>query len=98
MRSTLAWTENSELLFDSSKVTEKRDIDAFGTHQSIRTVEVRENAIVLLTKPKAPEFRPLIQNLADKIQETLDYCRKVASLRSDFCITQTDVKIVEIAE
>ena len=87
---------NSELLFDSSKVTEQRDIDAFGTHESIRTVEVEKDAIVLCTKPKAPEFRPLIKNLADKIKETLDYCREVAAARSDFLITQTDVKIVEI--
>lgn len=40
----------------------------------------------------------LIGDLADKIQETLDYCRKVVSLRSDFCITQTDVQIIELEE
>ena len=89
---------NSELLFDSSKVTSKAGIEAFGTHESIRTVEVTEDAIVLHTKPKTPEFRPLIQNLAKKIQQTLDYCRKAASLRSEFRITQTDVKIIEIEE
>lgn len=87
---------NSELLFDSSKVTDRRDIEAFGTHESIRTVEVRDDAIVLITKPKAPEFRDLVAKLAGKIQETLDYCREVAAARSDFKITQTDVKIIEI--
>ena len=87
---------NSELLFDSSKVTDRRDIEAFGTHESIRTVEIRDDAIVLITKPKAPEFRDLVAKLAGKIQETLDYCREVAAARSDFKITQTDVKIIEI--
>ncbi|MBO4213058.1 MAG: HD domain-containing protein [Clostridia bacterium] len=87
---------NSELLFDSSKVTDRRDIEAFGTHESIRTVEVQDDAIVLITKPKAPEFRGLVEKLAGKIQETLDYCREVAAARSDFKITQTDVKIIEI--
>lgn len=87
---------NSELLFDSSKVHDKNCIEAFGMHESIRKVEVREDAIVLYTKPKSPEYRELILNLADKVQGTLDYCREVASSRSDFCITQTSVTIIEI--
>ena len=89
---------NSELLFDSSKVEVPESIEAFGTHESIRKVEVAEDAIVLYTKPKEPKYRRLIRDLANKIQETLDYCRKVAAMRSDFSITQTCVKIVEIEE
>ena len=89
---------NSELLFDSSKVQALDSQKAFGTHESILRVAVEEDAIVLYTKPKTPEYRGLIRDLADKIQETLDYCREVASSRSDFCITQTRVTIVEIEE
>ena len=89
---------NSELLFDSSKVKGKGGIEAFGTHESIRRVEVGEDAIELYTKPKAPEYRELIQILADKIGETLDYCRNVVALRSDFCIAQTHVEIIEIED
>ena len=88
---------NSELLFDSSKVHDKNCIEAFGMHESIRRVEVLQDALVLYTKPKAPEYRELIRNLANKVQDTLDYCREVASSRSDFRITQTSVKIIEIA-
>ena len=87
---------NSELLFDSSKVNSAAGIEAFGTHDSIQSVEVLEDAIVLYIKPIAPKYRELIRILANKIQNTLDYCREVVSLRSDFCITQTDVKIIEI--
>lgn len=87
---------NSELLFDSSKVRDKNCIEAFGMHESIRRVEVREDALELYIKPKSPEYRALIRNLADKVQDTLDYCREVVSLRSDFRITQTSVKIIEI--
>ena len=89
---------NSELLFDSSKARGQDGTKAFGTHESIRRVEVQEDVLVLYTKPIAPEYRALIRILADKIQETLDYCREVASSRSDFCITQTSVKIIEIEE
>ena len=87
---------NSELLFDSSKVHGKNSIEAFGTHESILRVEVQKDAIVLYTKPKAPKYRELIRILADKTQQTLDYCREVASSRSDFCITQKTVEIIEL--
>ena len=89
---------NSELLFDSTKVRALDSQKAFGTHESILRVEVEEDALVLYTKPKAPEYRELIRNLASKVQETLDYCREVASSRSDFRITQTSVNILEIEE
>ena len=89
---------NSELLFDSSLVTKKESKKAFGTHESVRKVEVAEDAIVLYVKPIAPEYRELIRDLADKIRETLDYCREVVAQRTDFCITQSDVKIIEIEE
>ncbi len=89
---------NSELLFDSSKVKTKQGVEAFGTHESIRQVDVQEDAVVLYTKPKAPEYRELIRKLADKIQTTLDYCREAAAARSDLRITQTEVRIVELEE
>ena len=87
---------NSELLFDSSKVHGKDGIEAFGTHDSILMVEVAQDAIVLHTRPKEPKYRGLVRALADKVQETLDYCREVAASRSDFRITQTEVRIIEI--
>lgn len=89
---------NSELLFDSSKIEVPESIEAFGTHESILKVEIEKDAIVLYTKPKEPKYRKLIRDLANKIEKTLDYCRKVVSLRSDFQITQTCVRIVEIEE
>lgn len=87
---------NSELLFDSTKVKTPDGQKAFGTHESILRVEVEEDALALYTKPKAPEYRELIKELADKVEETLDYCREVVASRSDFCIYQKCVRIVEI--
>ena len=89
---------NSELLFDSSAVHGKNGIEAFGTHESIRNVEVRDDAIVPYIKPKAPEFRRLVRELADKVQDTLDYCREVAASRSDFHISQKKVEIIELED
>lgn len=84
---------NPELLFDTSNLTEQRDIDSFGTHESIRQVEVTKQAIVLHTKPKEPRFEALIEELAVKVQQTLDYCRDAAMKRSDLRITQEKVRV-----
>ena len=87
---------NPELLFDTSKLKMQVDIDAFGTHESIKTVELTENQIILYIKPKEPRFVPLIETLTQKIQSTLDYCRDVASQKSSLKITQKQVVIKNI--
>jgi len=87
---------NPELLFDSSSLTRKQGIEAFGIHESIRHVDVTEDGIILRVRPKSPEYVPLIKALNAKIQNTLDYCRSAAEQRSDFRITQEKTVIVEI--
>lgn len=89
----VAADRNPELLFDTSSLTRQRDIDAFGTHDSIRTVEVRPDGIVLYAKPIEPRYVPLVEDVAGKIQKTLDYCRGAAQARSDLRITQEEVLI-----
>ena len=89
----VASNRNPELLFDLSNLTNQKDIDAFGTHQSIRSVEVRSDHIELIVSPTEPRFVPLIEDLAEKIRQTLTYCRDVAQKRSDLRIYQEDVRI-----
>lgn len=84
---------NPELLFDLSGLTEQKDIDNFGVHESIRTVEVREDRIILHVLPKEPRFIPLVEEIAEKILKTLEYCRKTASDRSGLRIQQEKVEI-----
>ena len=84
----VAADRNPEILFDTSTLTEQIDIDMFGIHDSILAVDVLPEKIVLKVKPKEPRFAPLVEDLAVKIQKTLDYCRNVAQKRSDLPITQ----------
>ena len=69
------------------------DIGAFGTHESILEEAVTNDAIILHSKPKEPRYAALIEELAGKIQQTLDYCKDVAEKRSDLRITQQQVEI-----
>lgn len=91
----VASDRNPELLFDTSHLTQQRDIEAFGTHESVLGVDVENERIVLRIRPKAPEYLPKLDELAGKIQKTLDYCRDVAEKRSDLRITQNQVVLVE---
>ena len=84
---------NPELLFDTAKLSQQQAIEAFGTHESIQTVELQAERIVLHAKPISETYIPLIETLNGKIQQTLDYCRDVAERRSEFRITQ---KISEV--
>ena len=90
----VASDRNPELLFDSQALADERGLVEFGKHMSVRQVEVRRDSIVLYTKPKSPEYIPMIEEIADKIRSTLDYCRKVAEARSEFRITQKEVVIL----
>lgn len=80
-----------EILFDMSKLTRQRDIDAFGINVSIQLVEVGRDAITLYIRLKEERYEALIRDLAVKLQETLDYCRDVAANRSDLRITQKTI-------
>ena len=88
---------NSEMLFDTSKLTKQVDIDAFGTHESIRDVEVTKDKIILYVKPKEPRFETMVEILSGKLQETLNYCRNVAEKRSDLRITQKKIEMKYIS-
>ena len=87
----IAVDRNPELLFDTSELTLQADIDAFGTHESIRRVDVFRDRIVLIQKPIEPRFSLLILELKKKVEKTLDYCSRVAKERSDLLITQERV-------
>ena len=90
----VASDRNPILLFDTSKLTNEINIIEFGMHESILKVDVDEDAITLYTKPKAPEYEPRIEMLADKIRNTLRDCIEAAEQMSDLRITQNRVVLI----
>ena len=53
---------------------------------------------MLVVKPKEPRFVDLIEDLAGKVQETLDYCREVADKMSDLSIFQKRILVEDWKE
>ena len=91
----VASDRNPKLLFEDKTVTDEKSIIEFGLHESILYVDVDDDAVILHVKPKTAEFRSKIEELADKITDTLNYCRTVAEQTSDFRIRQNRVLIKE---
>nr|MCR5451344.1 hypothetical protein [Lachnospiraceae bacterium] len=94
----VASDRNPELLFDTSQLTEERDIVAFGTHKAIRWVDVFKDRIVLNSLPQDDMYREKVEDIAVKIQETLDYCKDVVRKRCDIPFTQEKVEIEYISD
>ncbi len=94
----VASDRNPEILFDASRITVPGSVEAFGTHESIRRVEVTEDAVILYTMPISPEYEALIEKLAGKIRKVLDYCRRVAEQRTELRIRQKQVIIRPIIQ
>ena len=91
----VASDRNPILLFGNKTVTDETSIIEFGLHESITHVDVGDDAVTLHTRPKNPEYRLKIETLADKITDTLNYCRTVAEQTSDLSIRQKRVIIKE---
>ena len=89
----VASDRNPILLFNTNKLTAMKDKIEFGLHESIKHVELDDNAITLYARPKTPEYGPLIEKLAKKISDTLIYCREASEKMSDMRIRQNKVVI-----
>lgn len=57
-------------------------------------VEITEKSILLYTDPKQTEYIRLIREAAEKIRETLEYCRIAAAVRTGLGITQEKIDIL----
>ena len=85
---------NPDLLFRDIELRTWMDYEIFGIHESIQNIHVDEEKIVLTVKPKTPEFLPLVEELAQKIDRTLAYCKKVAEKCAGLRITQKKVEMI----
>ena len=55
-----------------------------------------EKSIILFIKLIEPRFVGLVDVLAGKIQQTLDYCREVSLKRSNLQIAQKKLEIIPL--
>ena len=89
----VAADRNLILLYDIRLLTDEYQIMVNKTVQAIRRMEISDSAFTLEVSTEEGEISALIRKVAEKIQSTLDYCRKVVNNRTPYMITQEKVLI-----
>lgn len=84
---------NVSFLYDVEKMPSARDRREFRKHMAIRRVELTPERVEVYAWTEDAEIRAGIEEVTEKLRDKLLMCRRVASERSPFVITQTDVAL-----
>ena len=87
----VAAARNPILLYDLEALTDEIEIIENKKVKAVRRLDVTESAFTLQVATEEAEILEQIRKMAEKMQTTLDYCRKVAESRTPFRITQEKV-------
>ena len=93
----VAAARNPTLLYDIESLTDAVEIIENKKVKAVRELLVTEDEFVLLVDPSDEVILGHIRNMVVKMQKTLDFCRRVAALRTPYVITQQRVRMEEIA-
>ena len=74
----------------------KKDIIEFSRHKAIKHLIINEDSFVLHADMPEDKIAGYVNEIADKIRETLEYCREAAAARSGFVISQKKVEVKNI--
>ena len=74
----------------------EKDIIEFAKHKAIKRLIIRENSFVIRADISDGQIAEYVNELADKIRETLEYCREATAARSRFIISQKTVEVKNV--
>ena len=89
---------NSPLLYDIACITNRRQITYHRQNKAIRDLIVSRDAFTLLVDTDDEALMSFIRKTADKMQETLEDCRRAVLLRTPYVITQERVEIRRVGQ
>ena len=102
----VAASRNPKLLYDLKSLTVEREIFFNKMLTVVRSMDITSDAFILKLDPagitdtgsySASDLRESLIRMAEKMQDTLDYCRRVVGTRTPYEITQEKVLITEEA-
>lgn len=94
----VAASRNPVLLYDIGSMTDEKQIIFSRINQAIKKLEMTEKAFILHVDSTDPEILKRIRILMQKMQQTLDTCRKTVLERTPYVITQECVRMEQTAE
>jgi hypothetical protein len=86
---------NPMLLYDIKELTIPKEIRWHRMTMAIRALEMTEKAFILTVDASDSEILQGVRGIAEKMRQTLDYCRAAVNGRTPFDITQERVLIRE---
>ena len=102
----VAASRNPKLLYDLKSLTDEREIFFNKMLTVVRSMDITTEAFILKLDPaeitdtgsySASDLRKSLIHMVEKMQNTLDYCRKVVGTRTPYEIAQENVLIEDEA-
>ena len=84
---------STDLLYDAGSFENPEQVFYYKRTRACKKVEVREDAIILHVRTDDPLVAEGLEQMRQKIQETLDLCRDAAEKRTPFSLTQRRVEL-----
>lgn len=84
---------NPGLLYDLESITDGFQLSEHMRHKAVRDLEIGEDAFTLVIDDSDPAINEKIRLLVEKMQFTLDICRKAVNGRTPFEIAQREIRL-----
>ena len=84
---------NPRLLYDLEAIVDDRQLLEHRRHRAVRDLVIGRDAFTLLIDDSDPVIYGMIQRMAEKMQRTLDSCRRAVNGRTPFEITQSRIRL-----
>ena len=89
-------SRNSKAIYDIHKITKEIDLIEFMKHEAVKDLVIEEDKFIMKVSPKEDKMMESLMIIANKMQKTLDTCRKAVNGRTPFTITQEKVVVERI--
>ena len=87
---------NLSFLYETSSLTNEKDIIEFGKHEAIKEVAVSDQEFVLMIDTDDETVYNNIRKMSIKMQKTVDECCAAVTGRTPYAITQKAIKLKRI--
>ena len=88
---------NSKLLYHLEAIVDEKQIVEHKRHQAVKDLIISEKAFTLLVDTQEEEIKSSIFRMAEKMQITLDDCRRVIEEHTPYMITQKKIIVETMA-
>lgn len=86
-------TRNPILLYDMGAITRGNEKNEDRMLYAVSQMKMTKHAFIMTAASNKKDAINMLEEMTERMQKTLDYCREVVEKRSDFRITQSEVKL-----